>query len=66
VKFLSLGGIGRGMPVRGAITRFRPVLPSRVFDRDLTRKRLLGLMFHYVDQAGLPLVDFEDLRAVVS
>ena len=31
-----------------------------------TQESSLGLVFHYADQAGLPLLDLEDLRAVVK
>ena len=31
-----------------------------------TQESCLGLVFHYADRAGLPLLDLADLRAVVS
>ena len=31
-----------------------------------TQESSLGLVFHYADQAGLPLLDLADLRAVVQ
>jgi len=66
VEFLSLGGIGPGVPVRATMTQFRLVLLSEVLDLNATQESSLGLVFHYADQAGLPLLDLEDLRAVIS
>jgi uncharacterized protein len=66
VEFLSLGGIGPGVPVRATMTGFGPVLLSKVLDLNPTQESSLGLIFHYADDAGLPLLDLKDLRAVVS
>jgi uncharacterized protein len=66
VEFLSLGGIGPGVPVRATVTGFGPVLLSKVLDLNPTQESSLGLIFHYADDAGLPLLDLKDLRAVVS
>ncbi|MCW2636022.1 MAG: putative ATPase [Blastococcus sp.] len=66
VEFLSLGGIGPGVPVRATMTGFGPVLLSKVLDLNPTQESSLGLIFHYADDAGLPLLDLKDLRSVVS
>jgi DNA helicase HerA-like ATPase len=66
VEYLSLGGIGPGVPVRASMTGFGPVLLSKVLDLNPTQESSLGLVFHYADTAGLPLLDLKDLRAVVS
>ena len=66
VEFLSLGGLGTGVPVRATITDFGPVLLSKVLDLNDTQESSLGLVFHYADQAGLPLLDLKDLRAVLN
>src|SRR3712207_3788040 len=66
VEFLSLGGLGPGVPVRATMTGFGPVLLSKVLDLNPTQESSLGLVFHYADDAGLPLLDLKDLRAVVS
>jgi hypothetical protein len=66
VEYLSLGGIGPGVPVRATMTGFGPVLLSKVLDLNPTQESSLGLVFHYADTAGLPLLDLKDLRAVVS
>ena len=66
VEFLSLGGLGPGVPVRATMTDFGPVLLSKVLDLNPTQESSLGLIFHYADDAGLPLLDLKDLRSVVS
>jgi DNA helicase HerA-like ATPase len=66
VEFLALGGIGTGVPVRATLTSFGPLLLSKVLDLNDTQESSLGLVFHYADSAGLPLLDLKDLRAVIS
>ena len=66
VEFLALGGIGTGVPVRASLTSFGPLLLSKVLDLNATQESSLGLVFHYADSAGLPLLDLKDLRAVIS
>ena len=66
VEFLALGGLGEGVPVRATITSFGPVLLSRVLGLNATQESSLGLVFHFADRAGLPLLDIKDLRAVIS
>ena len=66
MEFLSLGGLGPGVPVRATVTGFGPVLLSKVLDLNPTQESSLGLIFHYADDAGLPLLDLKDLRSVIS
>jgi DNA helicase HerA-like ATPase len=66
VEFLALGGLGTGVPVRATITSFGPLLLSKVLDLNATQESSLGLVFHFADAAGLPLLDLKDLRAVIS
>src|SRR4051812_33277737 len=66
VEFLALGGIGTGVPVRATITSFGPTLLSKVLGLNDTQESSLGLVFHFADQAGLPLLDLKDLRAVIQ
>ena len=47
------------------MTSFGPTLLSKVLGLNETQESSLGLVFHYADQAGLPLLDLDDLRAVV-
>jgi hypothetical protein len=65
VEFLSLGGIGTGVPVRSTVTAFGPVLLAKVLDLNETQASSLRLVFHFADKAGLPLLDLADLRAVL-
>ena len=48
------------------MTSFGPVLLSKVLGLNETQESSLGLVFHYADKAGLPLLDLKDLRAVIS
>jgi uncharacterized protein len=65
VEFLSLGGIGPGLPVRASVSDFGPQLLAKVLGANETQESSLNLVFHYADQQGLPLVDLEDLRALL-
>ena len=65
-EFLALGGIGTGIPVRATMTSFGPVLLSKVLGLNDTQESSLGLVFHFADKAGLPLLDLKDLRAVIN
>ncbi len=65
-EFLSLGGIGPGVPVRATMTSFGPVLLSKVLGLNPTQESSLGLVFHFADKNGLPLLDLKDLRALLS
>ena len=64
-ELLALGGLGEGVPVRATMTSFGPVLLSKVLGLNATQESSLGLVFSYADRAGLPLLDLQDLRAVV-
>ena len=65
-EFLALGGLGSGVPVRATMTSFGPILLSKVLGLNDTQESSLGLVFHFADKAGLPLLDLKDLRAVIS
>jgi uncharacterized protein len=64
-EFFALGGQGNGVPLRATISSFGPVLLSKVLDLNAVQESSLGLVFHYADSAGLPLLDLADLRAVL-
>ena len=66
VQFLSLGTGGTGVPVRATITSFGPILLSKVLGLNDTQESTLGLIFHWADTNGLPLLDTKDLRAVIT
>jgi DNA helicase HerA-like ATPase len=66
-EFLNLGGQGgTGVPVRATMTSFGPLLLSKVLGLNETQESSHGLVFHFADKAGLPLLDLKDLRAVIS
>jgi uncharacterized protein len=66
VEFLSLGGDSSAVPIRATLTQFGPILLSKVLDLNDTQESTLGLIFHWADQRGLPLLDTKDLRAVIQ
>ncbi|ORB83275.1 ATPase [Mycobacterium kansasii] len=66
VEFLSLGTSGVGVPVRATISSFGPILLSKVLGLNATQESTLGLIFHWADQRGLPLLDLKDLRTVIT
>ena len=64
-EFYTLGGQGTGVPIRATVSSFGPLLLSKVLGLNATQESSLGLVFHYADKAGLPLVGLDDLRAVL-
>ncbi len=66
VEFFALGGQGLGVPLRATMSSFGPVLLAKVLGLNEVQESSLGLVFHYADQAGLPLLDLKDLRAVLT
>jgi len=66
VELFAIGGEGTGVPLRATVTSFGPTLLGKVLGLTEVQESSLGLVFHYADKAGLPLVDLEDLRAVVT
>ncbi|MGI3781167.1 MAG: helicase HerA-like domain-containing protein [Janthinobacterium lividum] len=65
-EFFSLGGQGVGVPLRATMSSFGPTLLSKVLGLNDVQESSLGLVFHYADTAGLPLLDLADLRAVLT
>jgi uncharacterized protein len=66
VELFAIGGEGTGIPLRATVSSFGPILLSKVLGLNDTQESSLGLVFHYADKAGLPLLDLADLRAVVQ
>ena len=66
VEFLSLGGIGPGVPVRATVSDFGPQLLAKILDANETQEQSLGLVFRYADDNKLPLLDLSDLRALLT
>ena len=65
VEYLSLGGIGPGVPVRATVSDFGPLLLAKILGSNETQEQSLALVFHYADAKGLPLLDLSDLRALL-
>ena len=65
-EYYTLGGLGTGIPIRATVSSFGPLLLSKVLGLNDTQESSLGLVFHYADKAGLPLLDLTDLRAVLN
>ncbi len=65
-EYFTLGGMGTGIPIRATVSSFGPLLLSKVLGLNATQESSFGLVFHYADSAGLPLVGLDDLRAVLS
>ena len=60
------GGQGEGIPLRATMTSFGPTLLAKVLGLNEVQESSLGLVFHFADKAGLPMLDLKDLRAVVQ
>ncbi|WP_330270488.1 DUF853 domain-containing protein [Lentzea sp. NBC_00516] len=65
-QFLSIGTGGLGVPLRATVTSFGPILLSKVLGLNDTQESTLGLIFHWADSKGLPLLDTKDLRSVIQ
>jgi len=66
VEFLSLGGIGPGVPVRATVSDFGPQLLAKILGANETQEQSIDLIFRYADSKGLPLLDLSDLRALLT
>jgi DNA helicase HerA-like ATPase len=65
-EFYALGGQGTGVPLRATVSSFGPILLSKVLGLNETQESSLGLVFHYADTQGLPLLDLADLRELLT
>ncbi|HEX6662820.1 MAG TPA: helicase HerA-like domain-containing protein [Gaiellaceae bacterium] len=65
-EYLSLGGIGPGVPIRATVSEFGPQLLAKVLEANETQEQSLSLVFRYADTKGLPLLDLSDLRALLT
>ena len=61
VSFLSLGGLGPGVPVRATVSAFGPQLLAKVLDANETQTSTLSLVFHHADEQGLALLSRNEL-----
>ena len=64
-EFVSLTG-KTGAQLRATVSGFGPLLLSKVLGLNETQSSVLTLVFKICDDQGLPLLDFDDLRAVLK
>ena len=65
VEFVSLSG-KLGVQLRATVSSFGPLLLAKVLGLNDTQTGVLSMVFKYADDQQLPLLDFADLRAVLS
>jgi DNA helicase HerA-like ATPase len=65
VVFWDLFG-KEGHPIRATISEMGPLLLSRLMQLNDTQEGVLNIAFRIADEAGLPLLDLKDLRAVLG
>lgn len=65
VEYLSLTG-KNGIPLRATVSSFGPILLSKVLELNETQQSALAMVFKFCDDRRLPLLDFSDLRAVLT
>jgi DNA double-strand break repair helicase HerA and related ATPase len=65
VEFFSLTG-KNGTQVRATVSSFGPILLGKVLDLSDVQQSVLALVFKYCDDKQLPLLDFADLRSILS
>ena len=66
VEVLTLDRDGKGVRLRASVSSFGPILLSKVLDLNETQQSVLALAFKYSDDKQLPLVNLEDLRALLN
>ena len=66
VEFLTLDRDGKGVRLRASVSSFGPILLSKVLDLNDTQQSVLALAFKYADDKQLPLVNLDDLRALLN
>lgn len=64
VTFWDLWGT-QGHPVRATIAEMGPLLLSRMLDLSEVQEGVINIAFRIADDQGLPLLDLEDLRAIL-
>ena len=55
-----------GHPIRVTISDMGPILLTRLLDLSEAQEGVLTIAFAIADKEGLPLLDFEDLRAIIQ
>ncbi|HEY0157621.1 MAG TPA: helicase HerA-like domain-containing protein [Thermoanaerobaculia bacterium] len=65
VEFFSLTG-KRGIQLRATVSSFGPILLGKVLDLTEVQQSVLSVVFKYCDDRRMPLLDFDDLRSVLT
>lgn len=65
IELFSLSG-NLGAPMRVTVEDFGPVLLARILDLNDTQEGVLSAIFKYADDSQLPIVDFPDLKKLLS
>jgi uncharacterized protein len=65
VEFFSLTG-NRGIQLRATVSSFGPILLGKVLDLTEVQQSVLAVVFKYCDDRRMPLLDFDDLRSVLT
>ncbi len=65
LELYSLSG-KLGAPMRATVTEFGPVLLSKIMELNEVQSGVLAVLFKYGDDKGLPIVDLNDLKKVLS
>ncbi|HEV7243191.1 MAG TPA: helicase HerA-like domain-containing protein [Thermoanaerobaculia bacterium] len=64
-EFFSLTG-NRGIQLRATVSSFGPILLGKVLDLTDVQQSVLAMVFKYCDDRKMPLLDFDDLRGVLT
>jgi DNA helicase HerA-like ATPase len=64
-EFFSLTG-NRGIQLRATVSSFGPILLGKVLDLTEVQQSVLAMVFKYCDDRRMPLLDFDDLRGVLT
>jgi DNA helicase HerA-like ATPase len=65
VQFWDLYG-EQGHPIRTTVSEMGPLLLSRLMDLNEVQEGVMTIAFHVADKEGLPLIDLDDLQAMLS
>jgi uncharacterized protein len=66
VEFFTLHRRATGVRLRASVSSFGPILLAKVLDLNETQQSVLALAFKYADDHTLPLINLEDLRALLN
>ncbi len=66
VEFFTLVREKPGVRLRASVHSFGPILLAKVLDLNETQQSVLALAFKYADDNKLPLINLEDLRALLN